>query len=256
MYLEGVRNISFVLLSQQHHHWSLCIVSFSEDFTSVHLYGKNCHLCRRQPPQMNTYLKAYNVSYPVTPLIRGCAGSQSRVFWCCLLLSSRLSVLPKSLPSQQKWQQDQKVCHFQALWFAYLNCHLLGTIFTLRCFIHGCLIIWAPAPFLTFLISDFCSTCFSPQVVKGAKIPIESNSLQVKMLFSCHSPNPTASGVSHMKCLVITRGVAPNSGPYAQAVLQSLKTWPIHLNQVCWSRETWKACRAVCLEDQDWEKLF
>jgi len=126
MYLEGVRNISFVLLSQQHHHWSLCIVSFSEDFTSVHLYGKNCHLCRRQPPQMNTYLKAYNVSYPVTPLIRGCAGSQSRVFWCCLLLSSRLSVLPKSLPSQQKWQQDQKVCHFQALTSYKPNPNLLS----------------------------------------------------------------------------------------------------------------------------------
>jgi len=38
-------------------------------------------------------------------------------------------------------------------------------------------------------------------------------------------------------------------------LLQSLKTWTINLNQVCWSRETWKTCRAGCLEDQDWETL-
>ena len=39
------------------------------------------------------------------------------------------------------------------------------------------------------------------------------------------------------------------------SLLQRLKTRPIHLNQVCWSRETWKTCRAGCLEDQDRETL-
>jgi len=44
----------------------------------------------------------------------------------------------------------------------------------------------------------------------------------------------------------------PDSNEWVR-FLSSAEGWgrPIHLNQVCWNRETWKTCRAVCLEDQE-----
>ena len=40
---------------------------------------------------------------------------------------------------------------------------------------------------------------------------------------------------------------------YVQCLEEYVQKVFCYLNQVCWSRETWKTLKAVCLEDQGWE---
>ena len=47
----------------------------------------------------------------------------------------------------------------------------------------------------------------------------------------------------------------PNPGPRASLLSHPSLIMTIHLNQVCWSREISKTCRAGTPEDQDWKPL-